>query len=60
MGVEKVTEKSRYRLFAKITDLLTDMNETLSYTGLKIETNTEYTPAGLEAILSKYAFFCHI
>ena len=60
MGVEKATEKSRYRLFAKITDLLTDMNETLSYTGLKIETNTEYTPASLEAILSKYAFFCHI
>ena len=41
MGVEKATEKSRYRLFAKITDLLTDMNETLSYTGLKIETNTD-------------------
>ena len=25
------------------------MNETLAYTGLKIETNTEYTPDSLEA-----------
>ena len=37
----KATEKSRYRLFAKITALLDEMNETLAYTGLKIETNTE-------------------
>lgn len=57
---KKATEKSRYRLFAKITDLLTDMNETLAYTGLKIGTNTEYTPNGLEAILSEYAFICHV
>lgn len=32
---KKAMEKSRYRLFAKITELLTDMNETLAYTGLK-------------------------
>ena len=36
------------------------MNETLAYTGLKIETNTEYTPDSLEAILSRYDFVCHI
>ena len=35
---KKATEKSRYRLFGKITDLLTDMNATLAYTDLKIET----------------------
>jgi len=57
---KKATEKSRYRLFAKITNLLTEMNETLAYAGLKISTNTEYTPAGLEAILSEYAFVCHV
>ena len=57
---KKATEKSRYRLFDKITTLLTEMNETLAYTGLKIETNTEYTPDSLEAILSRYDFVCHI
>lgn len=49
---KKATEKSRYRLFAKITELLEDMSKALAYTGLKIETNTEYTPDGLEAVLS--------
>lgn len=57
---KKATEKSRYRLFAKITELLTDMNKTLAYTGLKIETNTEYTPDSLEAVMSGYVFFCHV
>lgn len=57
---KKATEKSRYRLFAKITELLTDMNKTLAYTGLKIETNTEYTPDSLEAVMSRYVFFCHV
>ena len=57
---KKATEKSRYRLFAKITELLTDMNETLAYTGLKIETNTEYTPESLEAVMSGYVFFCYV
>lgn len=47
-------------MFDKITTLLTEMNETLAYTGLKIETNTEYTPDSLEAILSRYDFVCHI
>ena len=36
------------------------MNDTLAYTGLKIETNTEYTPDGLEAVLNRYAFICHV
>ncbi len=57
---KKATEKSRYRLFTKITDLLADMNETLAYPGLKIVTNTEYTPDSPDAILSEYAFFCHV
>ena len=31
---KKATEKSRYRLYAKITSLFTEMNETLAYTGM--------------------------
>ena len=57
---KKATEKSRYRLFSKITELFTEMNETLAYSGLKIETNTEYTPNGLEMVLNRYSFLCHI
>lgn len=57
---KKATEKSRYCLYAKITDLLTDMNATLAYTDLKIETNTEYTPDALEEVLSRYAFISHV
>ena len=32
----------------------------LAFTGLKIETNTEYTPDGLEIVLNRYAFLCHV
>lgn len=54
------TEKSRYRLYGKITGLLQEIQESLSCTGLKIETNTEYTPEGLEKILDRYAYICRI
>ena len=57
---KKATEKSRYRLFGKITDLLIAINESLAYTGVKMETNTEYTPEGLDAILSQYVFLCQV
>ena len=57
---KKATEKSRYRLFRKITLLLEGINDDLAYTGFKIETNTEYTPDCLETILSRYVFFCRI
>ena len=57
---KKATEKSRYRLYAKITSLFTEMNETLAYTGMKIETGTEYTPECLETILNRYAYVCQI
>ena len=40
----KGTEKSRYRLYEKVTALLDEINETLAFSGLRIETNTEYTP----------------
>ena len=57
---KKATEKSRYRLYANITTLFTEMNETLAYTGMKIDTGTEYTPECLETILDRYAYVCQI
>ncbi|MBO4921407.1 MAG: IS1182 family transposase [Lachnospiraceae bacterium] len=57
---KKATEKSRYRLYANITALFTEMNETLAYTGMKIDTGTEYTPECLETILDRYAYVCQI
>ena len=52
---KKATEKSRYRLFGKITALLDEMNEELCWSGLHIETNTEYVPEHLTEILASYA-----
>ena len=53
---KKATEKSRYRLFEKITKELTAINEELVSIGFKVETNTEYTPDSLERVLNLYAF----
>ena len=52
---KKGTEKSRYRLYEKITKLFDEINAELSFDGLKIETNTEYTPEQLELITASYA-----
>ena len=57
---KKAAEKSRYRLFSKITGLFTEMNEAPAFAGLKIETNTEYAPDGLEAVLNRYAYVRHV
>ena len=51
---KKATEKSRYRLFGKITHLLEDINEELSCMGVRIETNAEYVPEYLEDVLASY------
>ena len=51
----KGTERSRYRLYEKVTALLDEINETLAFSGLRIETNTEYTPEYLEEIAARYA-----
>ena len=50
----KGTEKARYRLYAKITKLLGEMNEDLSGMGVHIETNTEYSPDCLMEISERY------
>lgn len=52
---KKSTERSRYRLFGKVTALLDEMNEALIFSGLKIQTNVEYSPEGLKDILARYA-----
>ena len=57
---KKSTEKSRYRLFSKITSLFEKMNKDLSYEGLVIRTNTEYTPEYLDEILTNYKSACGI
>lgn len=50
---KKATEKSRYRLFEKITHLLEEMNQDLSWNGLTIQTNTEYVPEELQKITER-------
>lgn len=52
---KKATEKSRYRLYNKITDLLNQINKDLLWSGIQIKTNTEYVPDYLEEITEQYA-----
>ncbi len=51
----KGTEKSRYKLFGKVTALLTEINEEIKYTGVHIETGPEYTPEQLAELAERYA-----
>lgn len=48
------TEKSRYKLFGKITALLEQINETLAPAGMRMEPNTEYAPEYLELLSDRY------
>lgn len=52
---KKTTEKSRYRLYEKITTLIEEINEGLVWSGVKISTNTEYVPDYLHEVLEQYA-----
>ena len=52
---KKATEKSRYRLYEKITTLLKEIGEEVAYYGIRIETGTEYVPEQLKEILKNYA-----
>ena len=52
---KKATEKSRYRLYDKITVLLEQINEGLVFSGIRISTNTEYVPDYLTEVAEKYA-----
>ena len=51
---KKGTEKSRYKLFGKITALLEEINESLAPFGVRMEPNTEYAPEYLELLLERY------
>ena len=52
---KKATEKSRYRLFDKITKLLQEINEEIACTGTRFCINTEYAPEYLTEAAGKYA-----
>lgn len=56
----KATEKSRYRLFAKVTALFEEMNETLRPLGVQITAKEEYVPEELRGILARYAAYMGI
>ena len=57
---KKGVEKSRYKLYEKINRELEAVNDELVATGMKVETNPEYTPDSLERILNHYAFAVRI
>lgn len=57
---KKATEKSRYRLFEKITALLNEINDELACNEIKIETNTEYAPEYLSEVAVRYSQICRI
>ena len=52
---KKATEKSRYRLYKKITELIEAINEGLAWSGTKISTGTEYVPDYLDEVAEQYA-----
>ena len=52
---KKATEKSRYRLFEKITLLIDEINQTLTYSGIKLQSNVEYIPEELREMALAYA-----
>lgn len=54
---KKTTEKSRYRLFEKISSLLQQINEELQFSALKMNVNTEYAPEYLHQAADRYAEF---
>lgn len=53
---KKATEKSRYRLYEKISRLLEEINEELIWQGISISVNTEYVPEYLYETADKYAY----
>lgn len=57
---KKATERSRYRLYDKITTLISSINESLIWSGVKISTNTEYVPDYLREVLEKCAMLWQI
>ena len=52
---KKASEKSRYKLYGKITALLGSINEELAPLGLEVKTRSEYVPEYLDEIISRYS-----
>ena len=52
---KKATEKSRFRLFDKITHIFEEINEELSFAGVKLSINSEYAPEYIKEAAEKYA-----
>ena len=52
---KKAAEKFRYKLYEKITRLFHEMNEERASFAIKVETSTEYVPAYLKEVLSRYS-----
>ena len=50
---KKSAEKSRYKLFAKITSLFELLNDDLKYDHMSVNINTEYAPDYLRLVLDK-------
>ncbi|WP_446806060.1 transposase [Dialister sp.] len=50
---KKSAEKSRYKLFAKITSLFELLNDELKYDHMSVNINTEYAPDYLRLVLDK-------
>lgn len=51
---KKAAVKSRYRLYAKITGLINEINQGLVWTGVRFETNPEYVPEYLDAVIQRF------
>jgi len=57
---KKATEKSRYRLFEKITRLFSEINEEIASAGIRLGINTEYAPQYLKEAAKQYAELWHL
>lgn len=57
---KKGAEKSRYKLYSKITELFTEINEEISSIGYKIEIKSEYMPEYIHEIMGQYAKIVNI
>ena len=55
---KKGTEKSRFRLYKKISELLTKMNA--HYSSMQFDVNTEYSPEGIQNVIDQYKEGCEI
>lgn len=51
---KKATVKSRFRLYEKITELLSEINTDIIQYGIEFKTNTEYAIEYIEEIITRY------